>query len=172
MDVVKNFKKTNGTISIDTNWDPSENWDSGILDILPMANIFFPNENELKLITKENDLMTALKKASTMVDIVAVKLGKGGAIATDGKNCYKCGIIDSDVKDTIGAGDSFDGGFLYAYLSGMVIPDALKIAALCGSLNTTEFGGIKGQPTLEKLKEYLETYDIPVEKYDIHEVQI
>jgi sugar/nucleoside kinase (ribokinase family) len=54
------------------------------------------------------------------------------------------------VVDTIGAGDTFDAGFLYGYLNGWSLEKALSLAAVSGSLSTRSAGGTSAQPTLEE----------------------
>ena len=55
-----------------------------------------------------------------------------------------------EVKDTVGAGDSFDAGFVYAYLAGWDMERALRLAAVCGSLSTRSAGGTAAQATLDE----------------------
>lgn len=46
--VISAVKASGGTVSLDTNYDPEERWDiPELMDILPMVDIFFPNETEL-----------------------------------------------------------------------------------------------------------------------------
>ncbi len=50
--------------------------------------------------------------------------------------------------DTIGAGDSFDAGFLAGWLRGLPLADCAALANACGRASTQARGGIQGQPTL------------------------
>jgi sugar/nucleoside kinase (ribokinase family) len=43
--------------------------------------------------------------------------------------------------DTIGAGDSFDAGFLHQFVRGANIDDCLRYGNLTGALSTTRSGG-------------------------------
>jgi len=52
--------------------------------------------------------------------------------------------------DTTGAGDSFDAGFLAAWLNGEPVDRALAIANACGSLSTRAMGGVNAQPTMDE----------------------
>jgi sugar/nucleoside kinase (ribokinase family) len=49
--------------------------------------------------------------------------------------------------DAVGAGDSFDAGFVAATLAGLPPADALALAAACGALSTLAPGGTTAQPT-------------------------
>jgi len=152
--IIKKLKEAGATISLDTNWDPEEKWDSGLRDILPLVDIIFPNDNEAKAITGENDAEIAVKKLREIIPIVVVKKGKDGAVAYQGDKFYATQAIDVPKKDAVGAGDSFDGGFLYGFLSGKSIEECLKIGNICGSLNIRCVGGTKGQPRLDEMLRY------------------
>src|SRR5690606_30269262 len=57
-----------------------------------------------------------------------------------------------DVVDTTGAGDSFDAGFLFAYLSEkQPLAAALRFANACGALSATGYGGTAAQPTARQV---------------------
>lgn len=150
-DIVKRAKGYGMTISLDTNWDPDENWDGGIWDVLPFVDILLPNENEAMAITGKKSAEDAVKMLADTVPIVVLKKGKDGAAAYKGGKEYYCKALDVDVVDAVGAGDSFDAGFVYGFLSGYDIGKCLKIGCICGSMNTTKAGGIAGQISLNEL---------------------
>ena len=49
--------------------------------------------------------------------------------------------------DTTGAGDSFNAGFLHAWLRKVPLREAMLFAAACGALSTLGSGGTASQPT-------------------------
>jgi len=153
--IIKKLKEAGATISLDTNWDPEEKWASGLHDILPLVDIIFPNDNEAKAITGESDTDNAIMKLREIIPIVVVKKGKDGAVAYKDDKVYAAPAIDVPKKDAVGAGDSFDGGFLYGFLSGKSIEECLRIGNICGSLNVRCVGGTKGQPRLDEVLKYL-----------------
>jgi sugar/nucleoside kinase (ribokinase family) len=155
LEIVRIVKSCGGTVSVDTNWDPAENWDGGIWDILSHTDMFFPNENEAMAIAGEVTFDEALAKLSCTVPMVAVKQGKDGAVLYKGQEINKCEALRVEAVDAVGAGDSFDAGFLYGYLSGMEPDLCLKAGCICGSLSTRRPGGTKGQPGREELFSYL-----------------
>ena len=59
------------------------------------------------------------------------------------------------VIDTVGAGDSFDAGFVAATVSGWPLDEALALAVACGSASTRAMGGVDGQPTLDEAAELM-----------------
>ena len=150
-DLLKKAKELGVTVSLDTNWDPDEKWDGGIRNVLPYVDIFLPNENELMLITGKDNIEDALHYAGELVSTIAVKCGENGAYAYVKGEISKCEAMKITVADTVGAGDSFNGGFIYGFLNGLSTMECLKVATTCGSLNASMPGGTAGQPTLEML---------------------
>ncbi len=72
--------------------------------------------------------------------VVVVTRGSQGSIAYDGKDFYTYGIVPCEVVDTMGAGDSFIAGFLYAICEGKDIPAAMAAGAANSSI-TIGYGG-------------------------------
>jgi sugar/nucleoside kinase (ribokinase family) len=135
------------TISIDTNYDPAERWDGGWQEVLPRVDVFLPNEVELLAITHEDSIEAGLDRLAA-VPTVAVKLGARGAVARRGSQIVYADSLSVQVVDTTGAGDSFDAGFVYAYLDGQELSQALRFACACGSLSTRAAGGTTAQATV------------------------
>jgi sugar/nucleoside kinase (ribokinase family) len=63
--------------------------------------------------------------------------------------------IPVKVVDTVGAGDTFDAGFIYGYLRGWELEKSLRLACVCGALSTQAAGGTHGQPTLDEAMKFL-----------------
>jgi len=85
-----------------------------LVRVMEKVNIFFANDEEVKLLTEEINLIKAGKRVLNMgPSLVVIKKGEHGALVL-GKNnvfgvlAYPC----EDVVDPTGAGDSFAGGFL------------------------------------------------------------
>ncbi|MFL1905184.1 PfkB family carbohydrate kinase [Streptomyces tauricus] len=81
---------------------------------------------------------------------VIVKNGADGALAHDGSTLLRTDGIPARPVDTVGAGDSFDAGFVAARLRGLSTADALALAAACGALSTRAHGGTPSQPTWDE----------------------
>jgi len=137
------------TTSLDPNFDPSGEW-RGFDELLALVDIFLPNQKEALALTGTADAGQALAALSRKCPAVAVKLGEEGAIATRKGETARAAAIPMQVLDTVGAGDSFDGGFLYAHLNGWDLERSLRLAVACGSLSTRSAGGTTGQATLEE----------------------
>jgi len=139
------------TVSLDTNYDPQEKWDGKLKEALKFVDILLPNETEIKAIASEEEINAAIEKLSLRVPMLGIKLGRDGAILKRQRNePVHSNALSVSVVDTVGAGDSFDAGFIYGYLKGWEPVDILRFAIACGSLSTRSAGGIHGQPDLEE----------------------
>lgn len=136
------YLKSKGlTISLDTNDDPDDRWEGNLKEILRYIDVFLPNEREACKAAGTDDLETAINKLSELVPLVVVKLGRKGAIAQRGKETFTSPARIVKAVDTVGAGDSFDAGFLHEYVKGGEIADCLAGGNLAGALSTTRPGG-------------------------------
>lgn len=150
-DVPRLFKTAHAlglTTSLDTNYDPAEEWGGNLSEVLNETDIFLPNETELCKISAKPELEQALSWAAARVETTAVKLGKRGAVAVRGARKILVDSIPVQVVDTVGAGDSFDAGWIYGALTGWDLEACANLGVVCGSLSTLCAGGTAGQPTL------------------------
>lgn len=142
------------TTSLDTNYDPSEKW-LGFDELLSVTNVFLPNEKEALSLSGQADVALAADRLGSRVDALAVKLGAAGALGVSESKTVRVVSIPVNVVDTIGAGDSFDAGFIYGYLQKWELGKALRLACVCGALSTQKAGGTEAQPTLEEAMDYV-----------------
>jgi sugar/nucleoside kinase (ribokinase family) len=145
------------TTSLDTNFDPIENWNGGLKQVLACTDIFFPNETEGHAITGQREPEAIVAALAALGPTVALKLGAAGGLARRGGELVQAPALPVLVADTTGAGDSFDAGFLYGHLRGWPLEHCLQLACACGSLSVRALGGTAGQPTLtEALSQFSE----------------
>jgi len=135
------------TTSLDTNYDPSEQW-RGFDELLAVTNVFLPNETEAKSLTGAENVEVAEDRLKVKTETVAIKLGAEGALGASQSQRVRVTSIPVNVVDTVGAGDSFDAGFIYGYLNQWSMEKSLQLACVCGALSTQKAGGTEGQPTL------------------------
>ena len=133
--------------SLDTNFDPDGRW-AGVENVLTETTVFLPNEAEAQALTGLADIEAAARQLASRAEIVAVKLGAAGAMACRGDEIARAAAIPVTVADTVGAGDSFDAGFIYGFLRGWTLDACLQLGGACGSLSTRKPGGVTAQPTL------------------------
>ncbi|NLB38534.1 MAG: carbohydrate kinase, partial [Clostridiales bacterium] len=143
-DIARRAKGAGMSISMDTNWDPEEKW--GIVEsLLPYVDVLLPNEQELRALGGEEFLRKH-------VPLIIVKEGAEGARAIDRSGTViRAAAFPVPFVDAIGAGDSFDAGYICAWLEGRSVLDCLSIACACGSANVMSRGGTAGQANREKV---------------------
>jgi sugar/nucleoside kinase (ribokinase family) len=148
------------TVSLDVGFDPVEEWGDGSLKaVLRLVDIFLPNDVEAREIARVDDTEAALGELAKYARLVVVKCGPAGALALhDDRQVVRSPAFLVDVVDTTGAGDSFNAGFIHAYLlQGLPLQEALRFANACGALSATGVGGTAAQPTLRQVRAFLET---------------
>jgi sugar/nucleoside kinase (ribokinase family) len=134
--------KANGlTISLDTNDDPDDRWDGDLKDVLRHVDVFLPNEREACKAAGTENMEAAIRKLSEWVPLVVVKLGRKGAMAQRGGERFVSPSREVATVDTVGAGDSFDAGFLHQFVRGVDLQTGLASGNLAGALSTTRPGG-------------------------------
>lgn len=138
------------TTSIDPNFDPTEQWDSGLRGLLACTDYFLPNATEARAIAGTADVEVATLTLARHGPTVAVKLGAEGALAMSGAEVVRTSAIPTRLVDSTGAGDSFDAGFLAGLVRGWPLDRCLQLAVACGSLSTRGLGGTGSQPTMDE----------------------
>ncbi len=137
----RDLKHAGLTISLDTNDDPEDRWD-GVLDqLLEYVDVLLPNEDEACRMARRDTVEEALLVLSKRVPCIAVKCGSRGALVqADGKLSRIPPVLVQPV-DTIGAGDSFNAGFLSLYLQGADPAECAYAGNVTGALSTLRPGG-------------------------------
>ena len=149
------------TVSLDTNWDPTGEWDGGVAALLPEVDVLLPNEAEALRLARRPTVSEAARalQSGRGRPVVVVKRGAAGVVAIDGHG-HESSIpaMPIDPVDSTGAGDAFDAGFVAAWLEGRAFRDCLRFAAACGALSTRAVGGVDGQPTRAEVDAALLTW--------------
>ena len=129
------------TISLDTNDDPDDHWEGGLSEVLRYVDVFLPNEREACKAAGTEDLEAAVHKLSQWVPLIVVKLGRKGAMAQRGAERITSPSREVVAVDAVGAGDSFDAGFLHEFVRGADLQTCLANGNMAGALSTTRPGG-------------------------------
>ncbi|MBI1280394.1 MAG: hypothetical protein GC179_19890 [Anaerolineaceae bacterium] len=111
-----------------------------VQEILSQVDIFMPNAVEARRVTGESKLSAALNRLSQITTGVVVKNGAEGAMAQFGSTGYHSRAFEVTPLDTTGAGDSFNAGFLAAYLQNLPIKTCLRWGNYCGAQSTLGYG--------------------------------
>ena len=140
-ELFRKMKEAGLTTSLDTNDDPDDTWGGGLHETLRYVDVFLPNEREAQKAAGVSDLETAVKKLAALVPLVVVKMGREGARAQRGTERFVSPALSVKAVDAVGAGDSFDAGFLHQYVRGADLPACLIAGNLAGAFSTTRSGG-------------------------------
>ena len=140
-DLLRTLKARGLTVSLDSNDDPEDRWESGLREALRQVDVFLPNEREAKRLTGAKDAEAAGAELAQWVPVVVIKLGARGAMAQRGSDHWFSPGVKVEVVDPVGAGDSFDAGFLHEYLRGSEMNVCLEAGNLAGALSVTRPGG-------------------------------
>jgi sugar/nucleoside kinase (ribokinase family) len=143
MKILRLCKENGVTTSLDTQWDPVEKWDLDYERVLPMLTVFMPNETELKYLTHTDTLDAAVEKIRPFVNAAVIKCGsRGSLLMRKGQpDRMQAALLNKHVVDCIGAGDSFNSGFITRLAAGDPLDKCQQYGNMTGAVNTTAAGG-------------------------------
>lgn len=139
--IFRQLKARGLTLSLDTNDDPDGRWGDPLDELLGLVDIFLPNDDEACRITGTSDAESAIEVLAKRIPLVAVKCGRRGALVQTGKQRSLIAAQPVTPVDTIGAGDSFNAGFLAAWLRGEGPEACAAFGNRAAALSTQRPGG-------------------------------
>jgi sugar/nucleoside kinase (ribokinase family) len=152
--IFRRAKELGLTTSLDTQWDPEEKWDLPLEKLLTYVDVFLPNIQEFKFLTRSNTIEEGIKKLQHFAHYIVIKNGSDGAMAWNGKDLIPQPAFKNDrVVDCIGAGDSFNAGFIKDFINKKPLKKCLETGALTGAINTTRAGGTGAFENQEMIRE-------------------
>ena len=157
------MKQSGLTTSLDTNDDPEDLWAGDVKSVLKSVDIFLPNEREACKLAGTIDVQDALQTLSRLVPIVVIKCGPQGVMAKRGKDRFHASSLSVQPVDTVGAGDSFNAGFLHNFILRRSLEDCLEYGNAVAALSTTRAGGTEALRDRQHREYFLQTYAPPRE---------
>jgi sugar/nucleoside kinase (ribokinase family) len=140
----KEMKRRGLTTSLDTNDDPEDRWGGVLQEVLPLVDVLLCTEDELAKIAKveaATEHVAAAEHVADIVPLLVVKRGARGASAyTEGRR-IDVPSLRVDVIDSVGAGDTFDAGFLHQWVRKANLETCVAYGNLAGGLSVTRSGG-------------------------------
>jgi predicted TIM-barrel fold metal-dependent hydrolase len=159
--LLRQLKKAGLTLSLDTNDDPEDRW-AGVLDeLLDLVDILLPNEREACRIAKRATLEEALAVLGPRVPCLAIKRGAHGCVVQTAGQRFEVPAVPVAAVDTIGAGDSFNAGFLFARLQGLAPEICGKAGTIAGALSTLRPGGTEAFRDKKLVAAFLRDHQFP-----------
>jgi len=155
-EVMRRARAAGATVSLDCQWDHTERWER--LDPwLAAVDWFFANADEAGSMTGTRSAVDALEALSRRTRCPVVKSGEAGAMAWIDGHPVKVPAPRVTVVDTVGAGDNFDAGFLYATIEDQKpFLDAVRFANATAALSCTRRGGTGACSSAEQVKRFME----------------
>jgi sugar/nucleoside kinase (ribokinase family) len=155
-DLFAKAKKKGLTTSLDPQFPlfPLDSpWMKVIKPILPHTDVLFLDENEALGVTGAKSFEQAVRALKAIgVHEVVIKLGeKGAMLISKGMETHQPSVKPSSLIDTIGAGDSFDVGFLYGLLRGFTLERSAKLAVYVAAKSIEGSGGTAAFPRIQEL---------------------
>ncbi len=133
-----------------------------LLPLLPDVDYFICNAHELAVCcaVTETDAGLAQGMAQLLhsgVGAVVIKRGATGALVQQQPDDKPLSVPGFPVvtQGTVGAGDSFNAGFLYAIAQGQDVPAAVRFANGVAALVLNAQQGVLGGPTLSDVHDFL-----------------
>ena len=158
-DVVKKVitlaKEKNCTVSFDmASFEVVRLFRKELAELLPLIDIIFANEDEARefFAEEEFDPQTALEKLSAICPVAVVKVGSKGAWIKENEDVIHVDARMVKAIDTTGAGDLWQAGFLYGYLTGRGIEFAGCLGAAVSAEVVQVMGAELPQEAWERLK--------------------
>ncbi len=158
-DLPKLFKMAKSlglTTSLDPQWDPSEKWDVNLEELLPQLDIFMPNSAEFQLLNSGKTLEEGIAKIRKFAPdlTVIVKDGTNGAFGWNASEyIHQQAFLNENPVDCIGAGDSFNAGFIHKFIQGSTLKQCLESGAVTGAVSTTKAGGTGAFADIDSIRE-------------------
>lgn len=158
----RELKRSGLTISLDTNDDPEDKWDGVLEELLGLIDILLPNEAEACRIARRETPEEAMEALARRVPCIAMKRGSQGSLVRAGKDSFQAAPIPVAPVDTIGAGDSYNAGFLLAWLQGFALDVCARAGNIIGALSTQRAGGTEAFRDRVFVDTFLRQHQFPV----------
>jgi sugar/nucleoside kinase (ribokinase family) len=155
------------TVSVDAWGGPWWSSSRPLSETLAHADVLFANEAEAAAMTGEADPRRALERAAEHCDCVVIKRGADGAIGLAGGQVRAVPADPAIIRDTTGAGDCFNAGFLAGWLGGLPLEESLALGVICGSRAIGDIGGYRGCPREAELRAIAAARGITVPRREI-----
>lgn len=153
----------------DVAWDEEARGPFPDLDArLAHVDVFLPNAAEALALTGASSLAEAAAQLAAHGPMVVVKEGAAGSFAYTKGMSAPCSApaVAVAARDTTGAGDIFDAGFVYGSLAEWPLAHRLRFANLCAAESVKLVGGSLAAPCWRDLAAFWRGLDDPGLRHD------
>lgn len=145
----------------------ADHFDENIEQILPYIDVFiasnFLHSQMFENSDYEANCQSILKKGP---EIVVFTLGEKGCVGMWGTQFFIEPAFQTQVFDTVGAGDVFHGAYLYCLLQGWEPHYAARFSNAVAAIKCTRIGGRAGIPNANTTIEFMKTGVIDYSEID------
>jgi 5-dehydro-2-deoxygluconokinase len=122
---------------------------------LPFVDVLIGNEPEMSLLAGTEGPEAAVEQLRTRVPTVVCKLGAAGVRLVSGNEEHTMPPVPVEVVSTIGAGDGFAAGFLYALLAGKGWRDCLRYGNATAAVVVSRLSCSEAMPRIGEVEKLL-----------------
>ncbi|MEO7133657.1 MAG: carbohydrate kinase family protein [Vicinamibacterales bacterium] len=140
--IVSKLRDNGITTSWDFGWNEPLTNDRGLTELIDTLDFLFVNDREARLYTGTSSLQDAIAEWRKRKAITVVKLGDQGAVWLTPDRDILIPAPKVKAIDTTGAGDSFNAGFLVAWMNGKTPEQCLAAGNKVGAASTRKAGGL------------------------------
>lgn len=119
------------------------------------ADVVFGSDSEWRFIGSGSSAEESARKLLSRHQIGVIRSGPAGAVAVIGNETLRSPAFRVPVRDALGAGDTFDAGFILARLEGHTPADCLRWGNAVAALKLMQAGGVRGGPERAQLDDFL-----------------
>ncbi len=155
LQIIARAKEQGMTISLDTQWDPGEQWDLDMPALLSTVDFFLPNKDEFLALSGSPTIEEGITKLQPHLahGAVVIKQGTSGALYVTADEIQSIpGYHNNRPVDAVGAGDSFNAGLIHRYLQGDAIRDCIRFGHITGAVSTTAAGGTEAIKNMDHVR--------------------
>lgn len=143
-------------VVFDPSWDPG-GWQAqtraDTLALLAEVDLFMPNEEELCHLTSTSTWREGVAALGSRAREVVIKRGALGAVSVAGDTVVEVTGLPIAAVNTVGAGDVFDVGFLYARRKGWETRHCLEFACAAAARVISQTGS-RSYPDEEAVRSF------------------
>lgn len=139
-------------------WERPDQALDALIEVIPYVDVVLPSWEDLKPLFNFSDMEHALDYFRIRgVTLVAIKQGSQGVTVAFKRWHTQLPPmpLNHEVVDTIGAGDAFNGGFLFGLLHHLSLEDCARVGMYCATQSLSRTGPIAGLPNLDELLQAL-----------------
>ncbi len=136
-------------------WRSKEDAGLAVRLALPFVDVLIGNESELRVVAGTENLDSAVDALRARVPVLVSKLGDKGTRVWMGSDSVFLPPYQVEVVSTIGAGDGFAAGFLYALLKGKPMEECLHHGNAAAAIVVSRLSCSEAMPTLAEVQELM-----------------